>query len=126
MDVTKFLLVMAVIIWVMARGTQQLGYNWQWYQIPKYIFQFQDGEFSFGPLLFGLAVTFRITAWGLVLSMTIGLVTALLRLSNSLGSLPGDIWSLSATPRFWFKSFSFTSFWHLSSASAAFLQVCSR
>jgi len=83
MDVTKFLIVVVVLIWVMARGTQQLGYNWQWYQVPKYIFQFQDGEFSFGPLLFGLAVTFRITAWGLVLSMTIGLVTALLRLSNS-------------------------------------------
>ena len=83
MDVTKFLMVVAVLIWVMARGTQQLGYNWQWYQIPKYIFQFQDGEFSFGPLLFGLSMTFRITAWGLVLSMTIGLVTALLRLSNS-------------------------------------------
>jgi polar amino acid transport system permease protein len=76
-------MVVAVLIWVMARGTQQLGYNWQWYQVPKYIFQFQDGEFTFGPLLFGLAVTFRITAWGLVLSMTIGLVTALLRLSNS-------------------------------------------
>jgi len=83
MDVTKFLMVVAILIWVMARGTQQLGYNWQWYQIPKYIFQFQDGEFAFGPLLFGLAVTFRITAWGLILSMTIGLVTALLRLSNS-------------------------------------------
>ena len=83
MDVTKFLMVVAVLIWVMARGTQQLGYNWQWYQVPKYIFQFQDGEFTFGPLLFGLAVTFRITAWGLVLSMTIGLVTALLRLSSS-------------------------------------------
>jgi polar amino acid transport system permease protein len=83
MDVTKFLMVVAILIWVMARGTQQLGYNWQWYQVPKYIFQFQDGEFTFGPLLFGLAVTFRITAWGLVLSMTIGLVTALLRLSNS-------------------------------------------
>ena len=82
-DVTKFLMVVAVLIWVMARGTQQLGYNWQWYQIPKYIFQFQDGEFSFGPLLFGLSMTFRITAWGLVLSMTIGLVTALLRLSDS-------------------------------------------
>ena len=83
MDITKFLMVVAVLIWVMARGTQQLGYNWQWYQVPKYIFQFQDGEFSFGPLLFGLAVTFRITAWGLVLSMIIGLVTALLRLSDS-------------------------------------------
>ena len=51
MDVTKFLMVVAVLVWVMARGTQQLGYNWQWYQIPKYILQFQDGEFSFGPLL---------------------------------------------------------------------------
>ena len=83
MDVTKFLMVVAVLIWVMARGTQQLGYNWQWYQVPKYIFQFQDGEFYFGPLLFGLSMTFRITAWGLVLSMAIGLVTALLRLSDS-------------------------------------------
>ncbi len=82
-DVTKFLMVVVVLIWVMARGTQQLGYNWQWYQVPKYIFQFQDGKFSFGPLMFGLVMTFRITAWGLVLSMTIGLVTALLRLSNS-------------------------------------------
>jgi polar amino acid transport system permease protein len=82
-DITKFLLVVTVLIWVMARGTQQLGYNWQWYQVPKYIFQFQDGEFLFGPLLFGLSMTFRITAWGLVLAMAIGLVTALLRLSDS-------------------------------------------
>ena len=84
MDIAKFLLVVAVLIWVMARGTQQLGYNWQWYQVPKYIFQFQDGELLFGPLMLGLSVTFRITAWGLLLSMTIGLVTALLRLSNSI------------------------------------------
>ena len=83
LDVAKFLLVVAILFWVMARGTHQLGYNWQWYQVPKYIFRFQGGEFSFGPLLLGLTVTFRITAWGLVLSMTIGLVTALLRLSNS-------------------------------------------
>jgi polar amino acid transport system permease protein len=83
MDVTKYLLVVAVLIWLLARGTEQLGYNWQWYQVPKYIFQFQDGSFSYGPLMFGLLVTFRITAWGLVLSMTIGLVTALLRLSDS-------------------------------------------
>ena len=73
-DVTKYLMVVTVLIWILARGTEQLGYNWQWYQVPKYIYQFQDGEFSFGPLLFGLAVTFRITAWGLILSMAIGLV----------------------------------------------------
>ena len=83
MDVSKYLLVVAVLIWILARGTEQLGYNWQWYQVPKYIFQFEDGRFSYGPLMFGLLMTFRITAWGLVLSMTIGLVTALLRLSDS-------------------------------------------
>jgi polar amino acid transport system permease protein len=82
-DVVKFIAVVAVLTWIMARGTQQLGYNWQWYQVPKYIFQIHDGEFYSGPLLLGLWMTFRITAWGLVLSMTIGLVTALLRLSNS-------------------------------------------
>ncbi|MBW2409914.1 MAG: amino acid ABC transporter permease [Deltaproteobacteria bacterium] len=83
MDVSKYLLVVAVLIWILARGTEQLGYNWQWYQVPKYIFQFEDGSFSYGPLMFGLFMTFRITAWGLFLSMTIGLVTALLRLSDS-------------------------------------------
>ena len=83
MDVAKFLMVVSVLTWVLARGTQQVGYNWQWYQVPKYIFKFQDGEFFSGPLLLGLFMTFRITAWGLVLSMTIGLVTALLRLSDS-------------------------------------------
>jgi polar amino acid transport system permease protein len=84
MNVTMFFMVVAVLIWVMARGTVKSGYNWQWYQVPQYIFQFEDGEFSFGPLMFGLTVTFRIAAWGLVLSMIIGLVTALLRLSDSL------------------------------------------
>jgi polar amino acid transport system permease protein len=82
-DVAKYLLVVAVLIWVMARGTHQLGYNWQWYQVPKYIFQFQAGEFTSGPLLLGLIMTLRITAWSLILSMAIGLITALLRLSNS-------------------------------------------
>ena len=83
MDVTKYLLVVGVLILILARGTEQLGYNWQWYQVPQYIFQFENGSFSYGPLMFGLVMTFRITAWGLVLSMTIGLLTALLRLSDS-------------------------------------------
>ena len=83
MDVAKFLMVVGVLTWVMARGTEQLGYNWQWYQVPKYIFQFHDGDFIAGPLLLGLFMTFRITAWGLVLSMTIGLITALFRLSDA-------------------------------------------
>lgn len=37
-----------------------------------------------GPLLDGLMFTFRISAWSLVLAFCFGLVTALLRISNSL------------------------------------------
>ena len=82
-NVTLFLAMVGGLIWLIGRGTEQLGYNWQWYQIPKYIFQIQDGKFQFGLLIEGLMVTFRITAWSLVLAMVLGLVTALLRLSDS-------------------------------------------
>ena len=82
-NVTLFFAMVVGLIWLIGRGTEKLGYNWQWYQIPKYIFQYQDGQFRFGPLIAGLMVTFRITAWSLVLAMIFGLVTALMRLSDS-------------------------------------------
>jgi polar amino acid transport system permease protein len=83
-DITKFLLVIGLITWLMARGTDRLGYNWQWYRIPGYIFSFEDGKFLAGPLLKGLLVTFHITGLSLLLSFSFGLITALFRLSNSL------------------------------------------
>lgn len=83
MDVIKFLLVIAVLSWLMARGTERLGYNWQWYRVPQYILSFANGDFVAGPLLQGLMVTLRITAMSLFLAFVFGLVTALFRLSNS-------------------------------------------
>jgi polar amino acid transport system permease protein len=82
-DVLKFLLLLAVLSFLLYRGTQTLGYNWQWFRVPKYLFQFEDGKFTLGPLLDGLLVTFRVTAWGLVLAFAFGLVTALFRMSHS-------------------------------------------
>jgi len=82
-DVIKFLLVIAALTWLMARGTERLGYNWQWYRVPQYILSFENGDFVAGPLLLGLMVTLRISAVSLVLSFVLGLVTALFRLSNS-------------------------------------------
>jgi polar amino acid transport system permease protein len=81
--VIKFLLVIAALTWLMARGTERLGYNWQWYRVPQYILTFENGDFVAGPLLHGLMVTLRITAMSLVLSFVFGLGTALFRLSNS-------------------------------------------
>jgi polar amino acid transport system permease protein len=82
-DIIKFLLVISAVVWLLARGTENLGYNWQWYQVPQYIYLVEDGELFAGPLMLGLVVTLEITFYGLILSMIIGLVTALLRLSDS-------------------------------------------
>ena len=83
-DLIKFLLVIAALTWLMAQGTERLGYNWQWYRVPQYIFSFENGHFVAGPLLQGLVVTLHITAMSMVLSFILGLATSLFRLSNSL------------------------------------------
>jgi polar amino acid transport system permease protein len=81
--VVKFVLVILAILWLMARGTEGLGYLWQWYRVPKYIFTIVDGEFVAGPILKGLGVTLNIVWMSLILAFLLGLLTALFRLSNS-------------------------------------------
>jgi len=71
------------MVWLVLRGAQEMGYHWQWYRVPRYIFSLDAGGFRPGPLLQGLGVTLRITALGLVLATALGLLTALMRLSNS-------------------------------------------
>ena len=81
-DIGLFLIVAAVFAWFLLNGTQRLGYNWQWYRVPRFIIADMDGALTAGPLLNGLAVTLKITAASFVLAFAIGLVTALLRLST--------------------------------------------
>ena len=82
-DIAKFLLLMAVITWMMTKSIQELGYHWQWYRVPRYFFSIIDGRFEAGPLIDGLILTLRITGISLILAFVFGLITALLRLSNS-------------------------------------------
>ncbi|MBW2028147.1 MAG: amino acid ABC transporter permease [Deltaproteobacteria bacterium] len=82
-DLVRFFLLLAAITWLIARGTDVLGYNWQWYRVPGYIFTYGSDGFRAGPLLQGLVVTFKITGLSLILAMVFGLVTALFRLSQS-------------------------------------------
>ena len=83
-DVFKFLAVLSAVIWLMMQGTERLGYNWQWYRVPQYIFSIQNGHFHAGPLLRGLMVTIYIVGLSLVLSFIFGLGAALLRMSQSM------------------------------------------
>lgn len=82
-DVGQFLLLIVLVLWFFERSVAEMGYHWQWYQIPRYIYTWEDGVFVAGPLLYGLGVTLKISALSLVLAFIIGMITALLRLSNS-------------------------------------------
>ncbi len=82
-DGIKFLLTTGLIVWFMFFSIGKLDYNWQWYRVPKYLFTFIQGSFVAGPLLIGILVTLKITAMSLIISSILGLVTALLRLSDS-------------------------------------------
>jgi polar amino acid transport system permease protein len=82
-DVLKFVLLVVVLSFFLYRGTVGLGYHWQWYRVMKYIFTIEEGRFVFGPLLEGLGVTFQIAGCSLIFAFSLGLLTALLRLSNS-------------------------------------------
>jgi len=82
-DILQFVLVIAVVVWLMALSTATLGYNWQWYRIPRHLFRIVDGRLVAGRLIQGLVFTFRISGVSLVLALALGLGTALVRLSGS-------------------------------------------
>ena len=83
MDLGKYLILVTLVVLLIVKGTTTLGYNWQWYRVPRYLFTRTDAGLIAGPLLKGLMVTFRITGVSLVMAFAIGLVTVLMRLSSS-------------------------------------------
>jgi len=83
-DTVKALLLVLVAGLLLYRGTERLGYLWQWYRVPPFLVSLQDGTWRLGPLLDGLLVTLYITALSLILSLLFGLVSALFRLSDSI------------------------------------------
>ena len=82
-DIFQFALIMLLIVWFFARSTANLGYDWQWGRIPPFLFERDANGLTWGPLMVGLTVTFKISAVSLVLAFVIGLTTALFRLSDS-------------------------------------------
>lgn len=75
---------LGLLAWLLIDGARNMGYNWQWYRVPRYIVQVFDDEVFLGPLLKGLLVTLEISAYALVLTILIGLGAAVLRLSSSM------------------------------------------
>jgi polar amino acid transport system permease protein len=83
-DSLQFLLLSGLLIGLTWRGAASMEYRWQWYRVPKFFYRVIDGEIIWGPLVYGLTVTLEIAAWGMVLTLAVGLVTSVLRLSDSI------------------------------------------
>jgi len=82
-DWVLFLIGAGLLAWGIYLGATSMGYNWQWYRIPRYLYRIIDGELIWGPLIKGTLVTLEITLWATVVAFFVGLTTALLRLSRS-------------------------------------------
>ena len=85
-DWLKFIVLMVLLGWLLMRSGEALGYQWQWYRIPRYLFQWKAGQLVLGPLVKGVGVTLQITAISIVIAFCCGLITALARLSTSMAA----------------------------------------
>ncbi|HHX8484569.1 TPA: amino acid ABC transporter permease [Vibrio diabolicus] len=76
-------LLFIAIVWVLDSGADAMGYQWQWERVPDYIAFYEDGKWWPAELIDGLLVTLNISAISLFFTLVLGLVIALLRLSDS-------------------------------------------
>ena len=83
LDIGVFVVGAALLAGATYAGAQSMGYNWQWYRVPRAFYRIIDGAVVPGPLWRGLLVTVEITLWSLPIALGVGLATALLRLSRS-------------------------------------------
>ena len=83
-QIAAFAALFVLLAAAVAAGAAAMPYRWQWARVLPYLYRTFDGAFYPGPLLKGLMVTLRISAWGSLVMLALGLATALLLLSTSL------------------------------------------
>lgn len=95
-DMAIFAVAIGTLAFALYYGAQSMEYHWQWYRVPAFFGRDIDNTFIPGPLLRGLTVTARIVAYAVPITLILGLVTALLRLSRS--------WAAQALARFYVEA----------------------
>lgn len=71
------------LFWVLNSGAEAMNYQWQWDRVPDVLFFYEDGEWFPAELIEGLLVTLQISGLSAIATFVIALITALLRLSDS-------------------------------------------
>lgn len=83
MQIAAFLLLGYGCFLGLLQGAENLGYSWQWNRVPRYLLFSTAEGWRVGPLLQGLGLTLAISFVSLCLALLIGLLSALMRLSQS-------------------------------------------
>ncbi|WP_162046282.1 amino acid ABC transporter permease [Vibrio taketomensis] len=81
--ILQIAIIILALVWILDSGAKAMNYQWQWDRVPDYIAFYEDGEWWPAELIEGLLVTIQISALSLVFTLIFGLVTALLRMSQS-------------------------------------------
>lgn len=81
-SVIIYIVVVGIIVYTAYTGSQSMGYNWQWYRVPKYFYTLTDNGFQWGEISIGLVKTLELSLLAFLLALLLGLVVALLRLSG--------------------------------------------
>lgn len=81
-SVLVYLIIMYLIVQACLTGAEAMGYNWQWYRIPDYLFELTDDGFQWGEISIGLVKTLTLSTQSFLFATFIGLCIALLRLSG--------------------------------------------
>ena len=83
-ETLQFAALSGFVIWLALRGAESMGYRWQWYRVPQYIYRVIDGELIWGPLMRGLFVTLELSVWSLLVTVIILSVVLMILESNNL------------------------------------------
>ncbi|MFK7992877.1 MAG: amino acid ABC transporter permease [Granulosicoccus sp.] len=81
-SVCVYLVVIGFIGYSAYSGAQAMGYNWQWYRVPKYFYTLTDDGFKWGEISLGLVKSLELSILAFLFAVILGLFVALLRLSS--------------------------------------------
>jgi polar amino acid transport system permease protein len=81
-SVVQYLVIVGLVVYASLQGASAMGYNWQWYRIPQYFYQFTNEGFVIGEIPVGLLGTLKLSLIAFFLALVVGLIIALLRLSD--------------------------------------------
>ena len=82
-DVFQFAVLVALFMALAFHGATQMGYQWKWDRVPRYLWRVIDGELIGGPLLKGLWVTLDLAWKSTLLALVLGALAAWMRQAPS-------------------------------------------